>query len=127
MEPPSEGDVFTMERTFSTEEVRTFAKLSGDTQPRHVEEDEDGRLLLHGLLTASLPTAIGSDLEVLARTMELEFEAPVHTGETIECRWENETVAERDDRYDLTASVTVENEAGTAVLSGTIAGLVWKG
>lgn len=124
--PPSEGDVHTYERTFSKEEVQEFGTLSGDQQPVHTEPDEEGRLLVQGLLTATLPTKIGGDLQFIARRMDLEFVRPVYTGETISCRWENDAVMERDDRYELDISVVCTNEDDIDVLEAAITGLVWK-
>lgn len=37
-----------------------------------------------------------------------------------------ETVEEREDRYDVVASVTCENENGETVMTGTVEGLVRK-
>jgi acyl dehydratase len=125
--PPTAGEIHAVERTFTTEDVRQFAQVSGDTQPRHTEPDEDGRLLVHGLLTATLPTTVGGDLEMLARTMSFEFVRPVYTGETVTCTWTHDHVEERDDRYEVTADVVCENEDGATVLTGTVAGLVRKG
>ncbi|MDG5818231.1 MULTISPECIES: MaoC/PaaZ C-terminal domain-containing protein [unclassified Natronococcus] len=126
MHRPTEGESHAFERTFTTEEVRQFAELSRDTQPRHTEPDEEGRLLVHGLLTATLPTKIGGDLEVLASSMTFEFRRPVYTGERIVCTWSYERVDEREDRYDLVAAVDCENDAGETVLSATVEGLIWK-
>ncbi|MFU8868065.1 FAS1-like dehydratase domain-containing protein [Natronococcus sp.] len=127
MTRPTEGETHTFERAFTTEEVRQFAELSQDTQPRHTEPDEEGRLLVHGLLTATLPTKIGGDLEVLATSMTFEFRQPVYTGESIACAWTYESVAEHEDRYSLVVDVDCENEAGESVLTATIEGVVWKG
>jgi len=127
MAPPSEGETRTVERTFTPEEVRAFADLSGDDQPRHLDPDDEGRLLVHGLLTATLPTAIGGDLEILARSMAFEFRKPVYTGETVTCEMTIDAVEERDDRYDLSGTVACENDDGETVLTGTVEGLVWKG
>jgi acyl dehydratase len=126
MTRPREGDVHTFERTFTPEDVRRFADLSGDEQPRHLEPDDEGRLLVHGLLTATLPTKLGGDLEVLGRSMSFDFLQPVFTSETVTCEMEIEAVEDREDRYDLVASVTCENEDGDAVMTGTVEGLVWK-
>lgn len=124
--PPVEGETHTYERAFTREDVRQFAEVSGDTQPRHVEPDDEGRLLVHGLLTATLPTKIGGDLEVLATRMDFHFERPVYAGEPVTCTWRNERVTERDDRYELLVDVTCETGAGGEVLTATIEGLVWK-
>ncbi|MFC4450103.1 MaoC/PaaZ C-terminal domain-containing protein [Halorussus aquaticus] len=126
MTAPAAGDIRTFERTFTPEEVRQFAELSGDRQPRHLESDEEGRLLVHGLLTATMPTKIGGDFEVLGRSMTFEFLRPVYTGDTVTCEMTVETVEEHEDRYDLTASVTCENENGETVMTGTVEGLVRK-
>lgn len=126
MTRPTEGETYTFRRTFTAEEVRLFADLSGDAQARHTDPDADGRVLVHGLLTGTLPTKLGGDLAVLARSMDLEFVRPVYTGQPITCTWTTETVTERDDRYDLDADVTCENESGDVVLRAAVEGLVEK-
>ena len=123
MEKLSEGATHTFERTFTREDVRQFAAVSGDTQERHTEPDEDGRLMVHGLLTATLPTKIGGDLEVLAHTMEFEFRKPVYTGEIISCTWTMERVEKQGDRYEITADVVCER-GDDVVLTATVDGLV---
>src|SRR5205814_469728 len=67
--PMQVGDVLAWERTFSEEDVRLFGRLSGDEGVHHVAADEQGRLMVQGLLTATLPTKIGGDLNVIAREM----------------------------------------------------------
>lgn len=126
MNPPAEDEEYTFKRTFTVEDVEQFAALSKDTQPQHTEPDSDGRLMVHGLLTATLPTKIGSDLEVLAYNMEFEFRRPVYTGEEITCTWRNETVQELDDRYELTIDVDCVNERDELVLDATLSGIIWK-
>lgn len=123
MTGPTEGDTHTIERRFTREDVEQFAELSGDTQPRHTEPDRDGRVMVHGLLTATLPTKIGGDLAVLARAMEFEFNRPVYSGETISCTWTMERVEEQGDRYEVTADVVCERD-GDVVLTATVDGLV---
>jgi len=145
--PPVEiGETLTETRTFRPEDVDQFAALSGDDQARHTEPDGDGRRMVQGLLTASLLTSIGGDLEVLASQMELQFQRPVYTGETLVCEL---TVASVDPRADggvaLVGDVTVRrvsrgNEteqadtaaansaggatAGTVVLEATVEGII---
>lgn len=126
MSPPIEGKTNTFERVFTVDDVQQFAEISGDAQPRHTEPDDDGRVMVQGLLTATMPTKMGGDNEVLARTMEFEFLQPVYTGERIVCSSSYETVTERDDRFEFTSNVVCENEDGEAVLAATIEGLIWK-
>ena len=67
----------------------------------HVTPDEQGRLVIQGLLTATLPTKIGGDNNVLARTMNFEFLRPVFTGDTIIC----EVTIEKFERQDYRISI----------------------
>lgn len=124
--PPKEGEVHSYERTFTTEDVRRFGEVSGDQQDIHTEPDEEGRLVVQGLLTATLPTKIGGDLRYVARTMEFNFRKPVYTGTTIRCEWTNESVEERADRYDVTSAVVCISEDDGTVMDGHIEGLIWK-
>lgn len=125
-EPPEEGDVITYARTFTPEEVRTFAELSNDRGTHHLEPDEDGRLLVHGLLTATLPTKVGGDVDFLATSMEFDFRRPVYTGEEVTCRVTIDAVDELEDRYAGTASVECTNEDGTVVMTGGFEGVIFK-
>jgi len=79
------GDTLTWTRTFTEDEIRLFATLSGDEGEHHLVPDEQGRLMAHGLLTATLPTKIGGDLNFIAREITFNFLRPVFAGDTIEC------------------------------------------
>ncbi|MDG5758310.1 dehydratase [Natronococcus sp. A-GB1] len=125
MHRPTEGETHAFERTFTTEAVERFGEVSRDEQERHTEPDDD-RLLVHGLLTAPLPTKIGGDLEVLATSMTFEFVRPVYTGERIRCKWIFDSVDERDDRYEVAVEVVGENERVETAQTGAIEGLIWK-
>ncbi|WP_336001833.1 MaoC/PaaZ C-terminal domain-containing protein [Halorientalis halophila] len=121
----AEGEVVTHERTFSESEVRTFAALSEDRQPRHLDADDEGRLMVHGLLTATLPTKVGGDLEVLASRMEFEFHRPVYTGQEVHCRVELTDVDPGEDRDEVRADVTC-TVAGETVLTGGFEGVILR-
>ena len=79
------GDTLSWTRTFTAEDIALFAKLSGDQGEHHLMPNEHGRLMAHGLLTATLPTKIGGDLNLIAREMTFRFHRPVFAGDTIEC------------------------------------------
>src|SRR5690625_2635114 len=83
--PLKTGEIITFERTFTERDVELFTKVSGDEGTHHITPDEQGRLVIQGLLTATLPTKIGGDYNVLARTMNFEFLRPVYTGDTVIC------------------------------------------
>jgi acyl dehydratase len=125
-EPPAEGDTHTHERTFTLEDVRQFGEISGDQQSIHTDPDEEGRLVVQGLLTATIPTKIGGDLNYIARTMEYDFRRPVYTGETITCEWTTEEVEEGENRYEVSGTAICQNEEEVVVVRGYFEGLIWK-
>jgi len=121
------GTVVTHERTFTPDEVRTFTTVSGDEGDHHVETDDEGRLLVQGLLTATLPTKVGGDLNVLASRMEFEFRRPVYTGEHIACEVEFVGV-EHGDRVEVTAEFeAVRTDDDTTVMAGLFEGIIRRG
>ncbi len=79
------GDTLSWTRIFTEDDIRNFARLSGDAGTHHLQPDEQGRLMAHGLLTATLPTKIGGDLNFIAREMTFQFHRPVFAGDTITC------------------------------------------
>src|SRR5258705_11203924 len=79
------GDTLSWTRTFTEEDIRVFARVSGDEGEHHLVPDDRGSLMAHGLLTATLPTKIGGDMNLIAREMLFRFHRPVFAGDTIEC------------------------------------------
>jgi acyl dehydratase len=77
------GQKFTWQRTFTSRDVELFAELSEDKGAHHLQPDKEGRVMVHGLLTATIPTKIGGDLNYIARDMAFEFVRPVFVGDTI--------------------------------------------
>src|SRR5215216_1584836 len=80
-----EGDVISWQRTFTADDVQRFSQVSGDAGVHHVLPDEQGRLMVQGLLTATLPTKIGGDMNFIARELTFQFHRPVFAGDTITC------------------------------------------
>ncbi|WP_411968443.1 dehydratase [Haloferax sp. YSSS75] len=119
-----EGDSKTYTRTFTPDEVEQFAALSNDEGSHHLVEDDDRRVVLHGLLTATMPTKLGGDIDFLARSMEFEFPRPAHTGVEITCEATYESVEEFDDHTALEVSFVCETEHGGVVLRGRSEGVV---
>lgn len=118
------GDVLTAERTFTVDDVRAFTALSGDAGAHHLVPDAQGRLMVHGLLTASLPTSVGGRIHYIARRMDLTFGRPVFTGERIRAALTITDVVEEPSRLRLTMDVLCTNPDGKTVLSGQSDGVI---
>lgn len=94
-----------------------FTKVSGDEGIHHRTPDEQGRLVVQGLLTATLPTKVGGDHNVLARTMTFEFLRPVFTDDTILCDVQIEQYEKQENNQTaITASFRCKNQKGKEVL-----------
>jgi acyl dehydratase len=118
------GDVFTWQRTFTEEETLQFAELSGDKGRHHMERDDQGRLMVHGLLTATIGTKIGGDLNYIAREMVCEFIRPVFTGDTITCELTVTEVEQLEGFKKVSVKSVYRNQHGKEVLIGTSKGII---
>lgn len=121
------GDTFTWERTFTEEDVERFADLTGDRGRHHVLKDQRGRLLVHGLLVASVPTKIGGDLDYVARTLRWEFLRPVFTGERISCELTVTEARPDGGRLALAFTSVCRNPEGKDVMTGSSEGFIHIG
>lgn len=119
------GDMISWEKVFTVEEVQAFTQLSGDSGKHHVIPDELGRLTVQGLLTATLPTKIGGDFNVLASHMTFHFLRPVFTGDSIQCDVQIKTYNEvSETRIEIEATFTCKNQLDKVVLNGCFAGII---
>jgi acyl dehydratase len=118
------GDVVSWERVFTEEDVQLFAQVSKDQGIHHMQRDASGRLLVHGLLTATLPTKIGGDLNFIAREMVFHFIRPVYAGELIQCTVTVTDLEDAPDHTQLAAAWICTNAAGKEVLTGRAQGIV---
>lgn len=102
-----------------------FTKVSMDEGDHHTNPDELGRLVVQGLLTATLPTKVGGDYNVLARTMNFEFFRPVFTGDTISCEVRIEKLDKKDNnRFYILATFLCKNQNEKQVLGGNFDGII---
>ncbi|WP_066253043.1 hotdog domain-containing protein [Neobacillus drentensis] len=123
--PLKVGDNITFERTFTVRDVELFTEISGDEGIHHLTPDEQGRLVIQGLLTATLPTKVGGDHNVLARTMNFEFLKPVFTGDTIICEVKIEEFERKENnRTAIKASFLCKNQNEKEVLKGGFSGII---
>lgn len=120
------GQKASIEKAFTDEDVRTFANISLDKNPVHLNQDYaektmfKGRIV-HGFLTGSLISAIigtilpGEGTIYLNQT--LNFRKPVRIGERITATVE--IVGIREDKNILTLNTYCENERGEMVIEGS--------
>jgi len=80
--------------------------------------------MVHGLLTATIPTKLGGDLNFLAREMYFEFIRPVWVGEIIRCEATLSSVVPEQGRTALSISMTCRNQHGKEVLRGHTSGVI---
>ncbi|AKR11250.1 (R)-specific enoyl-CoA hydratase [Bacillus cereus BAG1X2-3] len=118
------GDVFKYERRFTEEEVFEFANITGDKGRHHVEYDENGRLMVHGLLTASIGTKVGEELHYIARELVSEFIRPVFTGDTITCELTLTNVEQMEGYKKVSIESVYRNQDEKTVLVGTSYGII---
>ena len=121
---PKEGESVSYTRTFTVEDVQAFADVSLDRGIHHMEADKDGRLLVHGLLTATIPTKLGGDIDYLAQQMTYRFHRPVFTGDQVTCECKATKVENRGDRSYVEFDIRCTNQSGKEVLTGSTTGVV---
>ena len=124
MSAPAAGDTFTAERTFTVAMVEAFTAVSGDAGGHHVVPDDQGRLLCHGLLLASLATEIGGRLDYLARVLDFEFLRPVRTGDTVSITMRVDESTAEPGRTRLRFSGEATNQLGKVVMTCRSPGVV---
>ena len=120
------GDIVSWQRTFSEDDVRLFNTISGDEGVHHVTPDEQGRLMIHGLLTATLPTKIGGDMNFIAREMKFQFHRPVFAGDTVSCEVTIVALEPADEYTNVRSEFGCRNQNGKEVMSGYAQGIVRK-
>lgn len=119
------GQTATVSRRVGEDDVAAFARLSGDYNALHVDEEfaartEFGRRVVHGFLHASLlSTLIGMHLPgrgALYLAQSVEFSGPVFIGDSVEAKATIESI-DRETRV-VTLLTEITNQHGTTVLRG---------
>lgn len=119
------GDVRTLSKTITADDVRRFVELTGDDNPLHVdpvyaETTPFKDIVVHGMLGASfLSTVIGTKLPgpgALWVSQNMDFHRPVRLGDVLEIGCTVLKKHERDRLLDLETRIT--NQNGDLVLSG---------
>ena len=124
-DPPPVGSTASWTRTFSADDVETFAQLSGDRNPLHFDADFAGRtkvgaLVVQGGLTTGLFNALvamrlpGAGSVFLHQ--EWDYPAPVFIGDTVTA--EAEVIESRADKPITRLRCVARRQDGTEVLRG---------
>jgi 3-hydroxybutyryl-CoA dehydratase len=122
---PAVGARATRTRVISDKDVRLFARVSGDHNPIHLDDEYAiqsafGGRIAHGLLTASLISALlGMQLPgpgAIYLSQSLKFMAPVRIGDTLTASVE--VVAVRQEKRLVTLRTDCLNQDGVLVLTG---------
>ena len=119
------GDRASLTRTITEEDIAAFARLTGDTNPLHLDEayartTRFGRRIAQGLLTAGLISALlGTRLPgpgAIYVEQHLRFTKPVYPGDTITAV--AEVTAFQEDKGLVTLKTECFNQEGERVLTG---------
>jgi acyl dehydratase len=116
--------MFVSGNDFTEEDIRLFARFSGDQGEHHLEVDNKGRLMVHGLLTATLPTKIGGDMNFIARQLNFQFLRPVFSGDTVRCEVTLLELEPGDHSTRVKSSWRCLNQHGKEVMRGEANGVV---
>ncbi len=114
----------TYTRTVTDADIQTFAEVSGDVNPMHLDDEyakntQFGQRIAHGMLSAGFISAlVGTRLPgpgCIYVSQSLQFRAPVHIGDTVVSRVE---VTELNDRRGFVTLKTTCSVGETDVIRG---------
>ena len=124
------GQTASVTCTITDQMVRDFARLSGDDNSIHLDEEAArrsrfGKRVAHGMLVASLFSQVmGKKLPgygTIYLSQTLKFKAPVFIGDTVTA--EVKVTAVRPDKPIVTLATTARNQNGEVVIEGEAVGL----
>ncbi len=119
------GDSASLTKSFSDEDVRKFAEISGDKNPVHLDDEyaaqtQFKKRLVHGMLAASLISAIlGTELPgegSIYLGQSIKFRAPVYIGDTVTATVT--VIKVREDKPIITLETVCKNQDDVVVIEG---------
>lgn len=119
------GDKASMTKTVSEHDVYTFAGVSGDFNPVHIDAEFAKTTMFkeriaHGMLSAGFISAVlGTSLpgrNTIYLGQELAFKAPVKIGDTVTATVE--AIEKIPEKSRIIFRTTVTNQDGTVVIDG---------
>lgn len=125
------GQKATRTQTITDEMVRTFAALTGDSNPVHLDDEfaattRFGKRIAHGMLAVSvISAALANDLPgpgTVYLSQSVQFKAPVYPGDTVTAIIEVKSV--REGKPIATLVTTCVNQDNVTVIEGEAVVLV---
>ena len=119
------GQIATISKTVSDKDVKQFAKLVGDKNPIHIDDEfakktQFGKRIVHGMFGASLISAVlGMKLPgpgVIYLSQSLQFTAPMFIGDKITAQVI--VVKIREDKPIITMETNCINQNDEIVIKG---------
>ena len=119
------GDTASRTLAISDDTIRTFAEVTGDNNPVHLDDDyaagtRFGRRIAHGMIAAGLISAtLANDLPgpgTVYLSQMLKFKLPVYPGDTVTATVE--VLKVREDKPSVTLSTFCTNQNDEVVLEG---------
>ena len=119
-----EGEICEVSQKITKESIQTFAEISGDRNPLHLDEEFAKKTrfkgtVAHGILTAGVVSALIVKMVGVGSIFlgaNLRFTAPVRPGDTVTAH--GEVVKKRHDKPILTLRTDCYNQDGTKVIEG---------
>ena len=118
-----QGEVITKKKVFSQEDFDTFAVLSGDDNPIHVDPTFSaatrfGRTVAHGMLLYGHLCGLLSEVYPDAVQLKQEFMFPAPTFSGQEMIFRAEVIETIMDKNQARMATTITNPAGAVVCKG---------
>ena len=119
------GDAFTTTREVTDELIRDFARLSGDHNPIHLDEEfakatRFGQRIAHGMLSGAFISAVlGNEFrnrKIVYLSQTMKFTAPTFIGDTITTT--ATVTAIREEKGIVTLSTECRKHTGEVTLTG---------
>lgn len=126
------GSRFTATKKITDDVIRSFAQLSGDFNPIHIDEDfasktRFGKRIAHGMISGALLSAVlGTEFgekQVVYMSQTMKFLAPVFIDDTITATATVKHI--REDKPVVTVETVVTNQDDQVVVSGEAVLLVY--
>jgi 3-hydroxybutyryl-CoA dehydratase len=120
------GDRASFSKTVTAKDVETFAEVTGDTNPLHLDDAYAAKtrfkgriahgMLSAGFISAALGTRLAPNAVVVYLSQSLRFQRPVAIGDTITANCE--VTAVQPERRFVNVQTTCVNQAGEEVVTG---------